>query len=40
VIGEILVFLATGLDGLFADQPDIALEARDEFLAAQERAAS
>ena len=40
VIGEISVFLAAGLDGLFADQPDIALEARDDFLAAQERAAS
>jgi glycerophosphoryl diester phosphodiesterase len=38
--GELTAYLETGLDGLFADQPDIAVEARDDFLAMRERAAS
>ena len=37
---ELEKFFATGLDGVFADQPDIALEAREDFLGSQERAAS
>lgn len=38
--GEISQMLATGLDGLFADQPVIALAARESFLASRESAAS
>lgn len=32
--GEYAAFFATGIDGLFADNPDTALEARADFLAA------
>jgi len=40
--GEVRAFLEAGLDGLFADHPDLAVEARDEFVlsAEEERAAS
>ena len=39
-LGELAAFFATGLDGVFADQPGIALVAREEFLGAEQRAAS
>ncbi|HEY7996139.1 MAG TPA: glycerophosphodiester phosphodiesterase [Steroidobacteraceae bacterium] len=32
--GEIRAYLAAGIDGLFTDQPDIAVAARDAFVAA------
>ena len=40
--GEITAYLDAGLDGFFADHPDLAVEARDAFVAdaAVERAAS
>jgi glycerophosphoryl diester phosphodiesterase len=34
VHAELLAFLATGIDGLFIDQPDAGVGARDDFLAA------
>jgi glycerophosphoryl diester phosphodiesterase len=40
VFGELTAYLEAGLDGMFADQPDIAVEARDDFLVPRERAAS
>src|SRR4029077_15547912 len=32
--GEMRAYLAAGIDGLFTDQPDIAVAARDAFVAA------
>ena len=37
--GELRVFLAAGIDGFFADQPDLGVRARDRFVTGPERTA-
>lgn len=40
LVDEVLTYLRTGVDGVFCDQPDACVEARDHFLAEGEQAAS
>jgi glycerophosphoryl diester phosphodiesterase len=39
IVDEVLAYLRTGVDGVFCDQPDVCVEARDLHLAETERAA-